>query len=129
MQGRSLFFFHVRFPGNQILKGNPMRNLLLGGTVGVALTIGAAGAAYANNPNVPTWSPLSINTNVGYPMYRHHSYRMSEHRAAYVKATPPDRPIFSNGSSEEEHLLTPDNDHSSANVPSGAMNEAPMADR
>ena len=106
-----------------------MCNLLLAGTAGLVLTIGAAGAAYANNPNVPIWSPLSINTDIGRPMYRHHSYRMSEHRAAYAAPTPPDRPIFSNGSSEDQHIVAPDSDNNSANVPAGATNDAPMADR
>ena len=104
-----------------------MRNLLIAGTVGLVLTIGAAGAAYANNPNVPIWSPLSINTNVGHTMY-YHSHRMSEHRAAYVVPTPPDRPIFSNGSSEGQHMVTPDDENSAAGDP-GVKNEAPMADR
>jgi hypothetical protein len=68
MRGRSPFSFHVRSPDKQILEGNPMRNLLIAGTVGFVLTIGAAGAAYASNPNVPIWSPLSINTNVSSPL-------------------------------------------------------------
>jgi hypothetical protein len=106
-----------------------LRNLLLAGTAGLVLTIGAAGAAYANNPNVPIWSPLSINTDIGRPMYRHHSYRTSEHSAAFVAPTPPDRPIFSNGSSEDQHMVAPDNGDNSANVPAGATNDAPMADR
>jgi hypothetical protein len=104
-----------------------MRNLLRTGTVGLILTIGATGAAYANNPNVPAWSPLSINTNMGHLMY-YHSHRMSEHRAAFVVPTPPDRPIFSNGSSEDQHMVTPDNENSAAGD-SGVKNEAPMADR
>jgi hypothetical protein len=95
-----------------------MRDLLIAGTVGLVLTIGAAGGANANNANVPAWSPLSINTNIGRPMYRHHSYRISEHRTAYVVPTPPDRPNFSNSRPEEEHLLTPGSDHSS-NSPAG----------
>jgi hypothetical protein len=114
--------------GKQILEGNLMRNLLIAGTVGLVLTIGAAGAAYANNPNVPIWSPLSVNTNVGHPMYRHRSYRMNEHRASFVAPMPPDRPTFSNGSSEDQHMVTPDNENSAAGDP-GVKNEAPMADR
>jgi hypothetical protein len=110
--------------GNRILC-----NLLLAGTAGLVLTIGAAGAAYANNPNVPIWSPLSINTDIGRPMYRHHSYRTSEHSAAFVAPTPPDRPIFGNGSSEDQDMVAPDNGDNSANVPAGATNDAPMADR
>jgi hypothetical protein len=104
-----------------------MRNPLIVGTVGLALTIGAAGAAYANNPNVPIWSPLSINTNVGRPMY-YHRHGMSEHRAALVAPTPPDRPIVSNGSSQDQRIVTPDSGNNAANDP-GAKNEAPMADR
>jgi hypothetical protein len=105
-----------------------MRNLLIAGTVGFVLTIGAAGAAYASNPNVPIWSPLSINTNVGHPMYRHHSSRMSEGRAAYIAKTQPEQQIFSNGSSEGQHLAPPDDRANSASDP-GVKNEAPMADR
>jgi hypothetical protein len=105
-----------------------VRNPLIAGTVGLVLTIGAAGAAYANNPNVPIWSPLSINTDIGRPMYRHHSHRMSEGRAAYVGQTQPDQQIFSNGSSEDQHMVTPDSSDNSANGP-GVKNEAPLADR
>jgi hypothetical protein len=91
------------------------------------LAVGAVGAAYASNPNVPTWSPLSINTNVGRPMF-YRPHRLSEHRAAFATPTPPDRPIVSNGSSEDQHLVTPDSGNNAANDP-GAKNEAPMADR
>jgi hypothetical protein len=101
-----------------------MRNLLVAGTAGLMLAIGATGAAYANNPNVPAWSPLSINTNIGQPMYRYHTHRTSEHRAAFVAPMPPDRPIFSNGSSEADHTVPPDNGNNG-----GATNEAPMADQ
>jgi hypothetical protein len=115
-------------PDKQILEGKPtMRNVLLAGTAALMLAVGASGAAYANNPNVPIWSPLSINTNVGRSMY-YHPHRMSEHRAAFVAATPPDRPIFSNGSSEDQHMVTPDSGNNAANDPS-VKNEAPMADR
>ncbi|WP_158816726.1 hypothetical protein [Methylocapsa sp. S129] len=37
-----------------------MRNLLLAGTAGLFLTIGAVGAANAANPNVPTYSPYTL---------------------------------------------------------------------
>jgi hypothetical protein len=103
-----------------------MRNMLTAGIAGLVLAIGAAGAAYAYNPNVPSWSPLSINTNLGQSMYRYHAHRMSEHRAAYATPTPPDRPIFGNGSSEADHMGSPDNGDNSA---VGTTNEAPMADR
>jgi hypothetical protein len=71
---------------------------------------------------------LSINTDIGRPMYHPHSYRTSEHGATFVAPTPPVRPIFSNGSSEDQHIVTPDNGNNSANGP-GVNNEAPMADR
>lgn len=128
MLGRSSFPLRVRLPGQKSQKETQLRNLLLGGTVGVAFTLGAAGMAYANNPNVPTWSPLSINTNIGHPIYRYHTYRTREHRAAYVAPTPPDRPIFDNGSAEDEHMLTPGGSDHSADSP-GVKNEAPMADQ
>jgi hypothetical protein len=102
-----------------------MRNLLIAGTTGLMLALGAPGAAYANNPNVPKWSPLSINTNVGRPMY-YHSHRMSEHRDAYVVPTPPDRPIFSNGSSEDQHIVAPGSDNNSAAGSTGPANTGQM---
>lgn len=37
-----------------------MRNILLAGTAGLLLAIGAAGVANAANPNVPTYSPYSL---------------------------------------------------------------------
>jgi hypothetical protein len=100
-----------------------MRNLLIAGTFGLILTIGAAGGAYANNPNVPSWSPLSINTNIGRPMY-YHPHRMSEHRAASVAPTPPDRPIF--GSSEGQHTVTPESDSNSTAGSTGPANTGQM---
>jgi hypothetical protein len=105
-----------------------MRNLLIAGTAGLLLAVGATGAAYANNPNVPIWSPLSINTDIGRPMYRHHAHRMSEERAAYVAKTQPEEQIFSNGSSEDQHMVTPDSGTNAASDP-GVQNEAPMTDR
>jgi hypothetical protein len=102
-----------------------MRNVLLAGTAALMLAVGASGAGYANNPNVPTWSPLSINTNVGRPMY-YHPRRMSEHRAAFVTPTPPDRPIFSNGSSEDQHMVTPESDNNSAAGSTGPANTGQM---
>jgi hypothetical protein len=105
-----------------------MRNILMAGTAGLILAIGAVGAANAHNANVPTWSPLSINTNLAQPMHRYRAHGMSEGRSTYVT---PERTnqIFSNGSSEAEHMATPDNDNNSANFPGEATNEAPMADR
>ena len=103
-----------------------MRNLLLAGTAGLVLTIGAAGAAYANNPNVPIWSPLSINTDIGRPMYRHHSYLTNEHSAAFVAPTPPDRPIFNNGNPEDQHMAAPDNGSNSAAGSTGPANIGQM---
>jgi hypothetical protein len=104
-----------------------MRNVLLAGTAALMLAVGASGAAYANNPNVPIWSPLSINTNVGRPTY-YHPHRMSEHPAAFVAPTPPDRPIFSNGSSDDQHMVTPDSGNNAASDPI-VKNETPMADQ
>ena len=102
-----------------------MRNLLLGGIAGLALTVGAAGAAYAINPNVPTWSPLSINTSVGHPMY-YHPHRMSEHRAAFVAPTPPDRPIFNDGSSEDRQMVAPDSGNNAAAGSTGPADAGQM---
>jgi hypothetical protein len=36
-----------------------MRNLLLAGTAGLLVILGAAGVANAANPNVPSWSPYA----------------------------------------------------------------------
>jgi hypothetical protein len=113
---------------DEILEGTPMRNLLIAGTAGLMLAVGATGAAYANNPNVPMWSPLSINTDIGRPVYRHHARRMSEERAAYLAKTQPEEQIFSNGSTEDQHMVAPDSGDNAANEP-GAQSEAPMADR
>jgi hypothetical protein len=109
---------------DRLLEGISMRNLLLAGTAGLLLTIGVASAA---NSNVPTWSPLSINTDLWRPMHRYRARTMKEGRAAHVKTAPPDQ-IFSDGSSDSNHLVNPDIDHSPANVSDGA-NEAPMADQ
>jgi hypothetical protein len=116
------FFHQVRIADDRMRKPI-MRNVWMTGTAGLILAIGVAGAANANNANVPAWSPLSINTNVAQPMHRYRSHRMSEGRAAYVTPMPQDGPIFSNGSSEADHMATPDN-----NAPGGVTNEAPLAD-
>jgi hypothetical protein len=59
-----------------------MRNLLLAGTAGLLLAFGV-GAADANNPSVPTWSPYSINTDLpGRTLFRHHARRIAEARLA-----------------------------------------------
>jgi hypothetical protein len=110
------------------LEEKQMRNLLMTGTVGLAMVLGAAGAAQANNPNVPIWSPLSINTDIGRPVYGRQTHRMSEGRAAFVAKTQPDEQIFSNGSSEDQHLVAPDNGDN-AHADPAVKNEAPMADR
>lgn len=74
-----------------------MRNLLIAGAAGLLLTMGA-GAAYAENPNAPTWSPYAImgygatgptyvnpghGDNYGYPP-RYEPGRMDEGRAAFI---------------------------------------------
>jgi hypothetical protein len=104
-----------------------MRNLLLTGTAGLILAIGVASTANANNSNVPTWSPLSINTDLWRPMPRYRVRSMNEGRAAHVTTAPSDQ-IFSNGSSDANYMVNPDTDHSPANVSDGT-NEAPMADQ
>ena len=101
-----------------------MRNLLFAGTAGLLLVVGAAGAANANNPNVPTWSPLSINTNLGQTMVRHRAHRMTEGRAAYVKPMPP-TDIFSDGSSDGNHNYPLDGNNGQSNVPGGQPFGAP----
>ena len=107
-----------------------MRNLLFAGTAGLLLVVGAAGAANANNPNVPTWSPLSINTNLGQTMVRHRAHRMTEGRAAYVKPMP-QTDIFSDGSSDGNHNYPLDGNIGQSNVPGGQPFGAPenMGDR
>jgi hypothetical protein len=111
-----------------------MRNLLLAGTAGLLLSVGAAGAANAANPNVPGWSPYSI---MAYdapppppPMY-HPGRRMSEARAAYVTQTSPDRPIFNDGSSDGDHRYMSDGNRDYSDVPGGQSSGAPdsMGDR
>ena len=105
-----------------------MRNLLFAGTAGLLLVVGAAGAANANNPNVPTWSPLSINTNLGQPLHRYRGHLVKEGRAAYVQTAQPN-PIFSDGSSDSNYLVNPDVDTKPSNASGGIKNEEPMADR
>jgi hypothetical protein len=101
-----------------------MRNLLIAGTCSLILAFGVAGGANANNANVPNWSPLSINTNLAQPMHHYRTHGMSEGRAAFISQHP--NQIFSNGSSEADHMVAPD---IGSNSDSGAPNEAPMADR
>jgi hypothetical protein len=114
---------------NQISEGLfIMRNVLLAGTAGLFLALGAVGAANANNPNVPVWSPLSINTDLGRPMHRYRAHRMTEGRAAYTKPAQPDQ-IFSDGSSDDKHLVNPDLDTNPANASGAIKNEEPMADQ
>lgn len=87
-----------------------MRNILIAGSAGLLLALTGVGAANANNPNVPTWSPYSINTNLsrGTLFHRHvhgtaaarAADKMTEGRAAYVEKwpTPPDNATSSGGS-------------------------------
>ena len=84
-----------------------MRNTLMAGAAGLLLAL--TGAADANNPDVPTWSPYSINTNLAGGSFRHHRHRiaasraadkLTEGRAAYVEKwpTPPDNMTSGGGS-------------------------------
>jgi hypothetical protein len=96
-----------------------MRNILLAGSAGLLVAFSAAGVANANNPNVPIWSPYSLNTNVGAPA-RHPMHRVA-------KATKMDAPIFSNGSSDENYMV-PDSTsaaNGATNVPGGQAFGAP----
>jgi hypothetical protein len=79
-----------------------MRNTVIAGSAGLLIALSAAGIAKANNPNVPIWSPYSLNTNVGAPV-RHHWRRagMTEARAA---ATTMPTQIFSDGSSDQNYM-------------------------
>jgi hypothetical protein len=72
-----------------------MRNLLLAGTAGLLLSVGAIGAASAANPNVPTSSPYAIQDvgpqtqppgymDPGYAYDNGSGYGMVEGRSAYV---------------------------------------------
>jgi len=82
------------------------------GTAGLLLVVGAAGAANANNPNVPTWSPLSINTNLGQTWYASRPPD-DRGRAAYVKPMP-QTDIFSDRSSDGNHNYPSDGTMSKA---------------
>jgi hypothetical protein len=99
----STFPFHVPNADGQIWKERTMRNILLAGSAGLLIALSAAGVAKANNPNVPIWSPYSLNTNVGEPV-RHHWHRagMTEGRAAATTDT--QTQIFSDGSSDQNFM-------------------------
>jgi hypothetical protein len=112
-----------------------MRNLLLAGTAGLLVTLGAAGAGNAAqpNPNVPSWSPYAIGAYEGAPQTssRLPAHRMmSEGRAAYVKPAHQNQ-IFSDGSSDGDHMIAPDRGNADySKVPGGLPFGAPYpADR
>jgi hypothetical protein len=79
-----------------------MRNVLMATSAGLLVALSAAGVAKANNPNVPIWSPYSLNTTIGQPA-RHHWHRagVTEARAA---ATTVQTQIFSDGSSDQNYM-------------------------
>jgi hypothetical protein len=62
-----------------------MRAMLMAGTAGLLLAFGAAGAANATNPNVPTWSPYAIMAYDAAPAPQATGYSgTTESRAAYL---------------------------------------------
>jgi hypothetical protein len=67
-----------------------MRKVLAIGTLALSGALGA-GAAYASNPNVPSWSPYSL-MQVSEPApsstFASPSFGMTERRAAYVDTRP-----------------------------------------
>jgi hypothetical protein len=67
-----------------------MRKILAIGTLALTVALGA-GAAYADNPNVPSWSPYSL-VQVSQPaapsMFANPNFGMTETRAAYVDTGP-----------------------------------------
>jgi hypothetical protein len=109
-----------------------MRKMLIAGTVGIVFSLGATAIANASqpNPNVPSWSPYAIGAYGGAaqetrrPMHR----MMSEGRSAYVRPGQPDQ-IFSDGSSDANHMFTPDSLNNSGSTTGGDRNEEPMADQ
>jgi hypothetical protein len=100
-----------------------MRNTVIAGSAGLLIALSAAGLAKANNPNVPIWSPYSLNTNVGEPV-RHHWHRagMTEARAA---ATPMQTEIFSDGSSDQNYMGPNATANSAPSLPGGQPFGAP----
>jgi hypothetical protein len=109
--------FHVPSADEQIWKVRTTRNILLAGSAGLLIALSAAGLAKANNPNVPIWSPYSLNTNVGEPV-RHHWHRagMTEARAA---APTMETQIFSDGSSDQNYMGPNATANSAPSLPGG----------
>lgn len=95
-----------------------MRTILLA-SAGLIIALSTAGVANANNPNVPSWSPYSLNTNAWRPQ-RHPMRRMAQLREGRAAATKAQAPIFSDGSSDENYMV-PD----SSAAPATGAPEAP----
>jgi hypothetical protein len=53
------FARRIIWPGGNTSKGNVMRNLMMIGTAGLLISLGGT-AAFAENPNVPGFSPYAI---------------------------------------------------------------------
>ena len=67
-----------------------MHKMLAVGTLALSVALGA-GAAYADNPNVPSWSPyalMQVSQPAARSLFAAPSFGMTETRAAAVDTVP-----------------------------------------